>query len=62
MTSWSERSVAVRCVWIAWRVSTPGVVSAIASLMASSSRGRLSPLTGAENHCATSARPASVIR
>ena len=62
VSSWSERSVAVRCVWTTAWASTPGVVSAIAILIASSSRGRPSRITGVVNQRATSARPASVSR
>ncbi|TWH68908.1 hypothetical protein JD77_03909 [Micromonospora olivasterospora] len=53
--------VAVRWVWTTARTSTPGVVSASANLIASSSRGRSARLTGVANHSARSARPASVI-
>ena len=53
--------VALRWAWTTARTSTPGVVSASASLMASSSRGRSVRLTGLANQLARSARPASVI-
>src|SRR5439155_14874944 len=55
------RMVAVRWVCTTARTSTPGVVSARASLMASSSRGRSVRLTGVVNQAARSLWPASVI-
>src|SRR4051812_6487779 len=61
VSSWSERSVAVRWTWTTLWTSTPGAVSASASLIASSSRGRRSRATGAANQASTSLRPAAVI-
>ena len=71
-TSWSARafsrvySCRVRIVALRWvcttaRTSTPGVHSASASLIASSSRGRSVRLIGVANHAARSLRPAAVI-
>ena len=54
--------VAVRWPCTTARTSTPGTVTAMASLMASSSRGGAARLTGVANHVATSARPRSVTR
>ena len=54
--------VAERWVWTTETTSTPGVVTASASLMASSSRGAALALTGEVNQVRTSARPVSVIR
>ena len=51
----------MRWVCTTARTSTPGVVSARASLIASSSRGRSARLIGVANQSASSARPASVI-
>ena len=53
--------VALRWRWMMVPTSTPGSVTAIASLIASSSRGRSELTTGVPNQVASSARPASVI-
>ncbi|WRL63635.1 hypothetical protein U6N30_28860 [Blastococcus brunescens] len=62
MNSCKEVMVAERWVWTTETTSTPGVVTARASLMASSSRGAVFWATGEPNHERTSARPRSVIR
>ncbi len=54
--------VAERCRWITVPTSTPGTVTARASLIASSSRGGWVRGTGVVNHSDTSARPCSVTR
>ena len=54
--------VAVRCCWMTVPTSTPGTVTARASLIASSSRGGWVRSTGVVNQVATSSRPASVTR
>ncbi len=54
--------VALRCCWITAATSTPGTVTASASLIASSSRGGWLRATGVVNHAATSSRPAAVSR
>jgi len=54
--------VAERCCWITVPTSTPGIVTASASLIASSSRGGWVRATGVVNQVATSSRPAGVIR
>ena len=52
--------VALRCCWMTVPTSTPGTVTARASLIASSSRGGWVRGTGEVNHETTSSRPASV--
>ena len=52
--------VAVRCCWMTVPTSTPGTLTAKASLIASSSRGGWVRGTGEENHAATSSRPVAV--
>ena len=54
--------VALRWRWMIVPTSTPGSVTAIASLIASSSRGGWERGTGVANHADTSLRPASVAR
>ena len=52
--------VAVRCCWMTVPTSTPGTLTARASLIASSSRGGWVRATGELNQVPTSSRPASV--
>ena len=52
--------VAERCCWMTVPTSTPGTVTARASLIASSSRGGWVRATGVVNHAATSSCPAAV--
>ena len=54
--------VALRWRWMIVPTSTPGRVTAMASLIASSSRGGWVRGTGVVNHADTSPRPASVMR